>query len=341
MAGHARKYARCDGCWSAAGCAAAWRAFGGVCLCSRASAQTFTGEIAIHFFYLNVGRELAPSLVRVEIPRWVAEDEALTGMLHAVLLAISATSWAARPYPYALHRSHEVAVVRFEEKEQLKTMIDRGTPQAAMWQLMTLRNKQICERYFRQPDRGIHEPTNCNWTIVARQHGGLCGGLPAFAVGCALLWGFAAHPAGWGGGLPDLSDLIYDIHVDDDGLVRQLATTEQVSEDVILDNRVNRNVPLEISVVFTGHEENGEVRHLTPPRPPLSLDAIYTCTDEELCRFTASGRFGYFRHVLRNADLPVGELLAAHSAPGSRGPRRHQAQPCSDARLGWSAPRRS
>ncbi len=29
--------------------------------------------------------------------------------------------------------------------------------------------------------------------------------------------------------------------------------------------------------------------------------------------FTSSGRFGYFRHVLRAAgDLPVGELLAAH-----------------------------
>jgi len=106
--------------------------------------------------------------------------------------------------------------------------------------------------------------------------------------------------------------LIYDIHVDDDGLVRQLATTENVAEDVILDNRVNRNVPLEISVVFVGFEEDGKTLHLLPPRPPLSLDAIYTCTGEELCRFTASGSFGYFRHVLRHADLPVGELLAAH-----------------------------
>lgn len=106
--------------------------------------------------------------------------------------------------------------------------------------------------------------------------------------------------------------LIYDIHVDDDGLVRQLATTESVADDVLLDNRNNRNVPLEISVVFVGFCEEGEMLHLLPPRPPLSLDAIFTCTGEELCDFTASGRFGYFRHVLRNAELPVGELLAAH-----------------------------
>ena len=127
--------------------------------------------------------------------------------------------------------------------------------------------------------------------------------------------------------------LIYDIHVDDDGLVRQLATTEHVSRDVIDDNRINRNVPLEISVVFVGFQENGKTWHMLPPRPPLSLDAIYTCTGEELCQFTASGSFGYFRHVLRNADLPVGELLAAHlrqaaaahAAPGTA---------CSDP--GWA-----
>ena len=131
-------------------------------------------------------------------------------------------------------------------------------------------------------------------------------------MGRAFFWGAAAHSRWAGKADYHIYGLIYDIHVDDDGLVRQLATTEQVSEDVILDNRVNRNVPLEISVVFVGFEENGQMRHLMPPRPPLSLDAIYTCTNEELCRFTASGQFGYFRHVLRNTELPVGELLAAH-----------------------------
>ncbi len=106
--------------------------------------------------------------------------------------------------------------------------------------------------------------------------------------------------------------LVHDIHIDDDGLVRQLVTAERLSAEVIEDNRVNRNVPVEVSVLFVGFEQGGAVSHLLPPRPPLTLDAIYPCSAGELCRFTSAGRFGYFRHVLRAADLPIGELLAAH-----------------------------
>ena len=113
--------------------------------------------------------------------------------------------------------------------------------------------------------------------------------------------------------------LIYDIHIDDDGLVRQLVTsTHAVADEIIADNRVNRNVPVEISVLAVGYQQTlpggqvGAIYHLLPPRPPLSLDRIYTCDGNELRAFTGAGRFGYFRHVLRAVDLPVGELLAAH-----------------------------
>ena len=106
--------------------------------------------------------------------------------------------------------------------------------------------------------------------------------------------------------------LIHDIHIDDDGLVRQLVTAEEVEEAVIADNRVNRNVPLELSVLTVGYQLHGKISHLLPPRPPLSLDVIFLCTPEEVRQFTSSGRFGYFRHLLRAIDLPVGELLAAH-----------------------------
>jgi hypothetical protein len=106
--------------------------------------------------------------------------------------------------------------------------------------------------------------------------------------------------------------LIYDIHIDDDGLVRQLVTAEGVAEAVIADNRDNRNVPLELSVLTVGYRLDGKVSHLLPPRPPLSLDVIYLCSAEEIRQFTGVGRFGYFRHILRATDLPVGELLAAH-----------------------------
>jgi hypothetical protein len=106
--------------------------------------------------------------------------------------------------------------------------------------------------------------------------------------------------------------LIHDIHIEDDGLVRQLVTTLQVDDAVIADNRINRNVPLEISVLAVGYRQGERIYHLLPPRPPLSLDVIYLCEADELRRFTVAGRFGYFRHVLRAVDLPVGELLAAH-----------------------------
>lgn len=106
--------------------------------------------------------------------------------------------------------------------------------------------------------------------------------------------------------------LIYDIHIDDDGLVRQLVTAEGVEENVIQDNRLNRNVPMEMNVLSVGYQLNEQIMHLLPPRPPLSLDLIYLCDENEICRFTNAGRFGYLRHILRNHDLPIGELLAAH-----------------------------
>jgi hypothetical protein len=106
--------------------------------------------------------------------------------------------------------------------------------------------------------------------------------------------------------------LIHDIHIDDDGLVRQLVTAEHVSAEVMQDNRERRIVPVEMSVLSVGYEQDGKIHHLLPPRPPLSLDVIYLCNDAELARFTSTGRFGYFRHILQNRDLPTGEVLAAH-----------------------------
>jgi len=106
--------------------------------------------------------------------------------------------------------------------------------------------------------------------------------------------------------------LIHDIHIDDDGLVRQLVTAENVSPEVMRDNRERRIVPVEMSVLSVGYEQGGKTFHLLPPRPPLSLDVICLCDDGELASFTSAGRFGYFRHILRAKDAPLGEILAAH-----------------------------
>ncbi|MBN2045343.1 MAG: hypothetical protein JW757_10015 [Anaerolineales bacterium] len=138
----------------------------------------------------------------------------------------------------------------------------------------------------------------------------------AFVVGCQVsqidapaFGGLIRIPLADG---TQIYGLIYDIRVDDDDLVRQLVTTGDVDETIIADNRVNRNVPVEISALVVGYQEGDEIKHLLPARPALSLDMIYLCSDEELVRFTSAGRFGYFRHILRADKVPAGELLAAH-----------------------------
>jgi len=106
--------------------------------------------------------------------------------------------------------------------------------------------------------------------------------------------------------------LIHDIHIDDDGLVRQLVTAGDIKPEVRRDNRERRIVPVEMSVLAVGYELAGVIHHLLPPRPPLSLDVLYLCSAEEICSFTSTGHFGYFRHILQAKDLPIGGLLAAH-----------------------------
>ena len=96
-----------------------------------------------------------------------------------------------------------------------------------------------------------------------------------------------------------LYGLVYDIHIDDDGLVRQLITAPDVPAEIIEDNRRNRNVPLEMSVVFIGWQANGSISQTRVPRPPLTLDEIFPCGDDEMLQFINSGKFGYLRTILR------------------------------------------
>ena len=80
------------------------------------SRKDYTDDLALHFFYLNTSPNPdRPNIARVEIPAWVARDADALATLHAVLL------WQSRrvpqiPYPYILHRAHEVAVVQREER---------------------------------------------------------------------------------------------------------------------------------------------------------------------------------------------------------------------------------
>ena len=89
--------------------------------------------------------------------------------------------------------------------------------------------------------------------------------------------------------------LIHDIHIDDDGLVRQLVSADNVSEEVMRDNRERRIVPVEMSVLAVGYEQAGKIFHLLPPRLPRSLDMIYFCDYKDIARFTSTRRVGYLR----------------------------------------------
>jgi hypothetical protein len=85
---------------------------------NSSSSQKYTGDLALYFFYLNVGSEKFPWLARVEIPAWVACVPEQVNQLHYALLE-QCRLMGTRPYPYLLHRAHEEAVVHFDEKEQL------------------------------------------------------------------------------------------------------------------------------------------------------------------------------------------------------------------------------
>ncbi len=105
--------------------------------------------------------------------------------------------------------------------------------------------------------------------------------------------------------------LLYDIHIDDDPLVRQLVLADAVSEETVRDQRHHRIVPLEMSVLAIGYRTyDGVVRHMLPPRPPLSLDPVFLCTAEETREITS--RFDYFRVVLGASQVPGEQLLAAN-----------------------------
>jgi len=86
------------------------------------SEKSYKGVLSIHFFYLNVGTEGHPWPVRVEVPRWVLDDKTKLDLLHAVLVD-QCRMMGSRPYPYLLHRAHETAVVKNEEKQQIEQLL--------------------------------------------------------------------------------------------------------------------------------------------------------------------------------------------------------------------------
>ena len=113
-----------------------------------------------------------------------------------------------------------------------------------------------------------------------------------------------------GNGQPEIYGVVTDIILEEDGFLRQIASSSGISDEVIRDAQENRNVPIVIRVAFIGYMEGDRVLHLLPPRPPVTLTEIYPCTIREICEFTR--KFGYLRLLMNVTQLPAGELLAVH-----------------------------
>ena len=142
-----------------------------------------------------------------------------------------------------------------------------------------------------------------------------------FLVGCSvpqlqqsgLAFGALVRvaPAQEGDTAPEIFGIIAGITLPGDDLVKQLTITPDLPASIHADQH-QRNLPVEIQVLSLGYREGGGIRHLLPPRPPLTLANLYLCTPAEVCEFTTVGRLGYFRHILRAQDFPMDELLAVH-----------------------------
>ena len=84
---------------------------------SNSLVQEHYGGHGVSFFYLNVGEEMG----RVEVPSWVAEDEALLGLTHSLALDQCRRGPG---YPIALMESHEQAVITMSDRRYFADLVE-------------------------------------------------------------------------------------------------------------------------------------------------------------------------------------------------------------------------
>lgn len=75
------------------------------------------GPHQIYFYYLNVGEEIG----RVEMPRWVAQNEKLLDLTHSLVLDQCRRGMG---YPAALTEAHEQAVISGSDRESFKKLVE-------------------------------------------------------------------------------------------------------------------------------------------------------------------------------------------------------------------------
>lgn len=80
--------------------------------------EKYDEDLRIHFFFLNVGAEIA----RIEVPRWVAAEPALLDRIHAVIYD---QAQKGRGYPVVLQEAHEMAVLSMSDRRLVEEVIER------------------------------------------------------------------------------------------------------------------------------------------------------------------------------------------------------------------------
>ncbi len=114
-------------------------------------------------------------------------------------------------------------------------------------------------------------------------------------------------------GQAELIGLIYDIRLQDDPFLRNLAATLTPDtpryQEIIRDQQENRAIPVEIAVAAVGYRDARGYHYSLPPQPPMVLFRIVACTADEVRQITA--RPDFMRTLLENRDVPADELIPA------------------------------
>ncbi|MBD2306138.1 DNA double-strand break repair nuclease NurA [Chroococcidiopsis sp. FACHB-1243] len=92
---------------------------------SSARITELYGDYAIYFCYIHVGTEIA----RVEVPAWVAEDEALFNQSLGLMLAQVQKGYG---YPVVLAEAHNQAVVRGGDRARFFAMLEQQMIKAGL-----------------------------------------------------------------------------------------------------------------------------------------------------------------------------------------------------------------
>lgn len=102
--------------------------------------------------------------------------------------------------------------------------------------------------------------------------------------------------------------LVSAVEIKDDLMVGELVMAESVNPNVLRDQRENRMIPVEISVLNIGFYNGRGFIHSLPPRPPMSLSEVLVMPEAHIRDFTE--RLDFFRLVLTAGEVPSDDLLA-------------------------------